>query len=155
MKKQEFLSAAIAAARQTSVQSNLPAGVTVAQAVLESAWGESRLAHNSNNYFVIKARGDQPVTAIPTSQSKAGETKKLTTRIARYRRHRPGRCRRQPRSHGRRQIPRRPRESHRWCSGMPERLRLGPSKVIKLFVILSEALAPSRRTPRMLQPPCR
>ena len=85
MKKQEFLSAAIAAARQTSAQSNLPAGVTVAQAALESAWGESRLAQKANNYFGIKARGEQPFTAMPTTECEAGEMKKLTARFARYR----------------------------------------------------------------------
>jgi len=85
MKKQEFLSAAIAAARQTSAQSNLPAGVTVAQAALESAWGESRLAQKANNYFGIKARGDQLFIAMPTTECETGEMKKLAARFARYR----------------------------------------------------------------------
>src|SRR5437762_12873569 len=84
MKKQEFLSAAIAAARQTSAQSNLPAGVTVAQAALETAWGESRLAQKANNYFVIKARGDQPFVALPTSECDSVATKRFTARLARY-----------------------------------------------------------------------
>ena len=85
MKTQEFLSAAVAAARQSSAQSNLHAGVTVAQAALESAWGESRLAQKANNYFGIKTRGDQLFIAIPTTECEAGETKKLTARFARYR----------------------------------------------------------------------
>src|SRR5438874_12008179 len=85
MTKEAFLSAAVAAAQQTSAQSNLPAGVTVAQAALESAWGESRLAQKANNYFGIKARGDQPFTAMPTSDCEGGEMKKPTPRFARYR----------------------------------------------------------------------
>ena len=85
MKKEEFLSAATLAARQSSAHSNLPAGVSVAQAALESAWGESRLAQRANNYFGIKARGDQPFVALPTSECAAGETKRLTARFARYR----------------------------------------------------------------------
>ena len=85
MTKKEFLSAAIAAARQSSAQSNLPAGVTVAQAALESAWGESRLAQKANNYFGIKARRDQPFVAMPATECEAGEVKKLTARFARYR----------------------------------------------------------------------
>ena len=85
MTKEAFLSAAIAAARQTSAHSNLPAGVTVAQAALESAWGESRLAQKANNYFGIKARGGQPFTALPTTECEAGEMKKLTAHFARYR----------------------------------------------------------------------
>src|SRR5438309_10906490 len=85
MAKENFLSAAIVAARQTSAKSNLPAGVTVAQAALESAWGESRLAQKANNYFGIKARRDQSFIAMPTSECEAGEMKKLTARFARYR----------------------------------------------------------------------
>src|SRR5438067_1232663 len=85
MTREEFLSAAIAAARQSSAQSNLPAGATVAQSALESAWGESRLAQKANNYFGIKARGDQPFVAMPTTECDAGETTKLTARFARYR----------------------------------------------------------------------
>ena len=35
----------------------MPASVTIAQAILESNWGLSRLAHENANYFGIKARG--------------------------------------------------------------------------------------------------
>ena len=34
----------------------MPASVTIAQAILESYWGSSRLAHDANNYFGIKAQ---------------------------------------------------------------------------------------------------
>src|SRR5438477_2332208 len=89
MTKKEFLSAAIAAARQSSAQSNLPAGVSVAQAALESAWGESRLAQKANNYFGIKARDCDSWIAMPTTESildadgKSSLTK-TTARFARY-----------------------------------------------------------------------
>src|SRR3989440_11629752 len=85
MTKEVFLAAAIVAARQSSAQSNFPAGVTVAQAALESAWGESRLAQKANNYFGIKACGEQPFVAMPTTEREAGEVKKPTARFARYR----------------------------------------------------------------------
>ena len=52
------------------------AGIAVAQAALESAWGNSRLARDANNYFGIKARngedngndnkGGTPATVTPT-----------------------------------------------------------------------------------------
>ena len=32
----------------------IPASITLAQAALESAWGESELAKKSNNFFGIK-----------------------------------------------------------------------------------------------------
>jgi flagellar protein FlgJ len=35
----------------------VPASVTIAQAILESNWGASRLAQENANYFGIKARG--------------------------------------------------------------------------------------------------
>ena len=84
MTKQQFLSAATAAAQQSSAQSRLPAGVTVAQAALESAWGSSRLAQRANNYFGIKARDGEPWIALPTTERIEGEIRKITARFVRY-----------------------------------------------------------------------
>jgi hypothetical protein len=44
-------------ARQSQRATGVPASVTIAQAILESSWGESRLAWENNNYFGIKAWG--------------------------------------------------------------------------------------------------
>jgi len=46
-----FTTAAVASAKTTGV----PASITIAQAALESAWGESGLAKTGNNLFGIKA----------------------------------------------------------------------------------------------------
>ena len=55
MNPSEFImrltTAAVASAKTTGV----PASITIAQAALESAWGESGLARNGNNLFGIKA----------------------------------------------------------------------------------------------------
>lgn len=55
MNPSEFImrltTAAVASAKATGV----PASITIAQAALESAWGESGLARNGNNLFGIKA----------------------------------------------------------------------------------------------------
>ena len=56
MTKEEFLAAAAAAAQASSARSGLPAGITVAQAALESDWGNSHLSREANNYFGIKAQ---------------------------------------------------------------------------------------------------
>jgi flagellum-specific peptidoglycan hydrolase FlgJ len=48
---QSMAPAAQAAAKQYGV----PASVTLAQAILESAWGQSTLTRQANNYFGIKA----------------------------------------------------------------------------------------------------
>jgi flagellum-specific peptidoglycan hydrolase FlgJ len=50
-----FIEAVAAAARQSS--GSAPVSVTVAQAILESNWGESLLSRQANNYFGIKATG--------------------------------------------------------------------------------------------------
>jgi len=60
MTKDEFIAAATAAAQASSAASGFPPGVTVAQAALESAFGNSGLARMANNYFGIKARPDHP-----------------------------------------------------------------------------------------------
>jgi flagellum-specific peptidoglycan hydrolase FlgJ len=46
---------AVISRRQTGV----PASVTIAQAILESSWGKSRLAQEAKNYFGIKALGNK------------------------------------------------------------------------------------------------
>jgi hypothetical protein len=51
-----FISAVAAAARASGHASG-PVSVTVAQAILESNWGESLLSREANNYFGIKATG--------------------------------------------------------------------------------------------------
>jgi len=66
MTKQEFLDAATAAARESSAKSNLPAGITVAQAALESAWGRSYLSRAAHNYFGIKAQPKPGPAASPS-----------------------------------------------------------------------------------------
>lgn len=45
------------AARASQAKSGVPASVTVAQAILESDWGQSSLSRIANNYFGIKATG--------------------------------------------------------------------------------------------------
>jgi hypothetical protein len=52
-----FLEAVGSAAKASQASSGVPASVTVAQAILESDWGESSLSRIANNYFGIKATG--------------------------------------------------------------------------------------------------
>jgi hypothetical protein len=53
----EFIAAVGAAAQTSRKATGVPASVTVAQAILESDWGRSRLARQGNNLFGIKALG--------------------------------------------------------------------------------------------------
>ena len=57
-----FILAAAQAARESQLETGVPASVTTAQAILESFWGSSRLARENNNYFGIKAK-EHPGTA--------------------------------------------------------------------------------------------
>ena len=72
MTKEEFIAAATAAAQASSATSGFPPGVTVAQAALESAWGNSGLAQAANNYFGIKARPGGEAIELPTLEYVGG-----------------------------------------------------------------------------------
>jgi flagellum-specific peptidoglycan hydrolase FlgJ len=84
MTHEEFFALAIAAARESSKSSGLPAGITVAQAALESARGNSELSRRANNYFGIKAHGKHPSVEMPTTEVVAGKVQRVSARFAAY-----------------------------------------------------------------------
>ena len=84
MTKEEFLQQATAAAQESSRSSGLLVGVTVAQAALESSWGNSELSRKANNYFGIKAHGRHAVLEMPTIEVINGDMQKVTARFAAY-----------------------------------------------------------------------
>jgi flagellum-specific peptidoglycan hydrolase FlgJ len=84
MTKEEFISAAIPAAREASRTSGLPVGVAVAQAALESAWGNSQLSREANNYFGIKAHGSHEHVELPTTEVINGTVVRVAARFAKY-----------------------------------------------------------------------
>ena len=51
---EDFIAFHLEAARLQQRQYGIPVSVTLSQMAVESAWGTSRLAHGSNNYFGIK-----------------------------------------------------------------------------------------------------
>jgi hypothetical protein len=53
----DFINTVGEAARRSAAMTGVPASVTVAQAILESDWGRSRLTLQGNNLFGIKALG--------------------------------------------------------------------------------------------------
>jgi hypothetical protein len=53
----EFINVVGAAAQHARMATGVPVSVTVAQAILESDWGRSRLSRRGNNLFGIKAPG--------------------------------------------------------------------------------------------------
>src|SRR5437899_12146337 len=80
MTKEQFIQLATHAARS----GKYPAGITVAQAALESAWGNSQLSQKANNYFGIKAHGDAESLAFPTAEVVDGKTVTVQARFAKY-----------------------------------------------------------------------
>jgi flagellar protein FlgJ len=84
MTKEEFIAAATAAAQASSATSGFPSGIAVAQAALESAWGNSGLARLANNYFGIKARHDGEAVELPTIEYVNGAPVRVPARFAKY-----------------------------------------------------------------------
>lgn len=54
--QEQFIGSIAQAAVDSYNATGIPASVTIAQAILESYWGSSRLAREANNYFGIKAQ---------------------------------------------------------------------------------------------------
>jgi flagellum-specific peptidoglycan hydrolase FlgJ len=54
--QEQFIASIAEAAVESADRTGVPASVTIAQAILESYWGSSRLAYEANNYFGIKAQ---------------------------------------------------------------------------------------------------
>jgi flagellum-specific peptidoglycan hydrolase FlgJ len=84
MTKQEFVQQAHAAASMSSQQSGMPTMVTVAQAALESNWGQSKLSKDANNYFGIKAHGTQDRIQMITTECEKGAQVVIKARFAKY-----------------------------------------------------------------------
>jgi len=84
MTKTDFLTAATAAAREASRTSHLPAGVTVAQAALESGWGSSELSTAASNFFGIKARAGRDWVEMKTCECRRGMAIHARAKFAKY-----------------------------------------------------------------------
>jgi flagellar protein FlgJ len=84
MTKEEFIAAATAAARAFAENGGSPAGVALAQAALESNWGDSQLARDAHNYFGIKAHGTLAWIELPTHEAKEGALVRTVARFAKY-----------------------------------------------------------------------
>jgi flagellum-specific peptidoglycan hydrolase FlgJ len=54
--QEQFIASIGEAAVDSAYRTGVPASVTIAQAILESYWGSSRLAREANNFFGIKAQ---------------------------------------------------------------------------------------------------
>lgn len=86
-KEMLFLKAAVPAARASMAATGVPASITLAQAILESGWGQTGLAIEANNYFGIKATQAAALdsyVAMPAHEAVNGQTVAETADFAKY-----------------------------------------------------------------------
>jgi flagellum-specific peptidoglycan hydrolase FlgJ len=76
----------VPAAQKMQAKAAIPASITIAQAILESGWGQSQLALEANNYFGIKAdyRNLNPYVEFPTHEWMLGKEHVVMAHFARY-----------------------------------------------------------------------
>ena len=73
----------VEAAVASQVKWNVPASITLAQWVVESAWGAA-MPPDSNNPFGIKAVGDQPAVESATREVIAGESITIRAKFRKF-----------------------------------------------------------------------
>lgn len=84
MTREEFLAAATAAARESSAVSGFDPGITIAQAALESNWGQSALSRIANNYFGIKLKAGRESIDLPTWEVIGGKRVQIRARFSKF-----------------------------------------------------------------------
>lgn len=65
-------------------QTHLFASITIAQAILESNWGQSELAVEANNLFGIKGSYNEQSSILPTNEVINGETITINDEFKKY-----------------------------------------------------------------------
>ena len=86
MKPQEFIDALSTPAQEVAAATGVPAGFTVAQAALESAWGSSRLSTEGCNLFGVKADASWtgPTLTMLTHEVVGGESVVVNAKWRKY-----------------------------------------------------------------------
>jgi flagellum-specific peptidoglycan hydrolase FlgJ len=86
-KQMLFLRSVVPAAQASQRATGVPASITIAQAILESGWGQSSLATEANNYFGVKATAlatPDEYAEFPTREFVSGTDVKVMAKFARY-----------------------------------------------------------------------
>jgi flagellum-specific peptidoglycan hydrolase FlgJ len=79
-----FIASVAPAAQLSQQQTGIPACITIAQAILESGWGKTKLAIEDHNYFGIKAIPGQNYCEFATAEYLNGKKEVVEARFARY-----------------------------------------------------------------------
>lgn len=86
MKSKDFISTLTEPAKELAKATKIPASFTIAQAALESGWGNSELAWSAHNIFGIKADRSWvgEVVMMPTREFLGGEWTVVTAKWRKY-----------------------------------------------------------------------
>lgn len=84
MTKTEFIAIIAPLAIQSMQQSKVPASLTISQAALESAWGNSGLTVKANNLFGIKGSGPAGSITAQTTEYVNGKAVKVNAAFRAY-----------------------------------------------------------------------
>lgn len=79
-----WLKSMVAPAQMAQRKYGVPASVTLAQCILESAWGKSQLARRCKNYFGIKAVQGDAYEQFTTREVVSGRSVAELARFAKY-----------------------------------------------------------------------
>jgi flagellum-specific peptidoglycan hydrolase FlgJ len=85
MNPQDFIAKIAPAAVADMRKTRVPASLTIAQAILESAWGESGLTKRANNLFGIKGTGTAGSVQMPTTEYVANKPVTVAANFRAYR----------------------------------------------------------------------
>lgn len=82
--QESFIKATGAAAQLSAKQYGVPASITIAQAIIESGWGQTQLAVKANNYFGVKAVQGQEYVEYRTTEFIKGVEEHPLADFAKY-----------------------------------------------------------------------
>ena len=83
MQKDAFLSIAVGPARASQKATGVPASVTLAQAIIESGWGDSHMG-DAWNFFGIKAKSGEPFVVVRTREVVGGKDVFINAKFRRF-----------------------------------------------------------------------
>jgi hypothetical protein len=83
MQKSAFFAMAVGPAQASQKETGVPASVTLAQAIIESGWGDSHMG-DAWNFFGIKAQGDEPFVVVRTREVVGGKDIFIDARFRRF-----------------------------------------------------------------------
>ena len=83
MEKDAFFAMAVGPAQASQKETGVPASVTLAQAILESGWGDNHMG-DAYNYFGIKAQPGQPSVTMQTREVEGGQSVHVNAAFRRF-----------------------------------------------------------------------